>query len=176
MGWANRKGGFMSTYVTDRSLESRDSLHDRSSRVLVVVGFDGTAPSERALRSALRLLSGRPGLLEVVYVASPPATVAFSAEAMAEMQAGFDEEQRKLAERAESIIAPHGIEWHFQRRDGSDIAHELLVVAEDLAESGGAESRVGLVVGGSAHRIHRHLNSVPLRLIKRDRFSIVVVP
>jgi nucleotide-binding universal stress UspA family protein len=165
----------MSTYVTDRSLEPGECLDDRNSRLLVVVGFDGTAPSERALRSALRLLSGRSGLLEVVYVASPPATVAFSAGAMAEMHAGFDEEQRKLAERAESIIAPHGVAWHFQRRDG-DVAHELLAAAEGLAQTGGEESRVGLVVGGSAHRIHRYLNCVPLRLIRSDRFSIVVVP
>jgi hypothetical protein len=56
------------------------------------------------------------------------------------------------------------------------VPHELFAVAEDLAGSGGEESRVGLVVGGSAHRIHRLLNSVPLRLIRRDRFSIVVVP
>jgi nucleotide-binding universal stress UspA family protein len=151
------------------------SLDDRTTRLRVIVGFDGTAPSERALRSALRLLSGRSGQLEVVYVASPPATVALSAGAIVEMRAGFDEEQRKLAESAESIIAPHGVAWHFQRRDG-DVAHELLAVADDLAESGGEESRVGLVVGGSAHRIHRYLNSVPQRLIRCDRFSIVVVP
>jgi K+-sensing histidine kinase KdpD len=165
----------MSTYVTNRRLRPGDSLDDRAVRLLVVVGFDGTASSERALRSALRLVSGRSGLLEVVYVASPPATVAFSAAAVAEMRAGFDEEQRMLAERAESIIAPHGVAWHFQRRDG-DVAHELLAVAEEFAESAGDESRVGLVVGGPAHRIHRYLNSVPLRLIRSDRFSIVVVP
>jgi nucleotide-binding universal stress UspA family protein len=163
----------MNTYVTDRRFEA--PLDDRAPSLRVIVGFDGTQPSERALRSALRLLGGRSGLLEVVYVASPPATVAFSAEAIAEMRAGFDEEQRTLARRAESIIAPHGVAWHFQRRDG-DVAHELLAVAQDLAESGGEESRVGLVVGGSAHRIHRYLNSVPLRLVRDDRFSIVVVP
>jgi hypothetical protein len=52
----------------------------------------------------------------------------------------------------------------------------LIAVAEHLAESGGGEDRVGLVVGGSAHWIHRHLNAVPLRLIKSDKFSVVVVP
>ena len=165
----------MSTSVTQRLNALGDSLDDREARLLVVVGFDGTASSERALRSSLRLLSGRSGLLEVVYVASPPATVAFSAEAMAEMRAGFDEERRMLAERCESIIAPYGVAWHFQRRDG-DVAHELLAVAEDLAESGGGEARVGLVVGGSAHRIHRYLNCVPLKLIRSDRFGVVVVP
>lgn len=165
----------MNTYVTDRSLKPGESLDDSSSRMIVVVGFDGTAPSERALRSALRLLSGRSGLLEVVYVASPPGTVAFSAEAVAEVRAGFDEEQRKLAQRAESIIAPHGVAWHFQRRDG-DVAHELLAVAEGLAHSGDDDTRIGLVVGGSAHRIHRYLNCVPQRLIRSDRFSVVVVP
>jgi nucleotide-binding universal stress UspA family protein len=165
----------MSTYVTDWKLDGpAGPLEGGPTRVLLVVGFDGTPSSERALRSAIRLLHGRSGLVEVVYVAQAPAAVALTANAIVETQAAFDQEQRLLAERCRAILEPSGVAWHFQRRDGT-VAHELLTVAEELTASADASTRVVLVLGGSAHRVHRYLNSVPQKVVRSDRFDVVVV-
>ncbi len=48
-----------------------------------VVGFDGSAPSLRALDTAARLLNDRPGGMEIVYVAHLPAAAAAGLVGMA---------------------------------------------------------------------------------------------
>src|SRR6266480_998487 len=47
--------------------------------VVVVVGFDGSEPAQRALDAAARLLRGRDGQLEVVHVAPVPGWTTTSA-------------------------------------------------------------------------------------------------
>jgi hypothetical protein len=45
----------------------------------IVVGYDGSAPASRALDAAVRLLQGRIGCIDVVWVAHLSSTVRLSA-------------------------------------------------------------------------------------------------
>ena len=101
------------------------------SRLLAVVGFDGSEPAYRALDAATRLISGRPGTIEVVYVAHQPFGTEMSADAGLEMMKGFDAAEHEFAEAVRSRMEGVEERWHFQRRDGA-IAHELALVAEQL--------------------------------------------
>jgi nucleotide-binding universal stress UspA family protein len=166
----------MSTYVMDGQLdETAKPQSDRDTGLLLVVGFDGSPPAERALRHAVRHLTGRSGRLEVVYVAQLPAGAAFSSSAVAAMRETLDEEEKTLRDGAASVLEQTGLPWHFQRRDGA-VAHELLSVAEELGASAGPDSEVVIVLGGPAHRIHHYLSSVPQHVLRSDRFQVVVVP
>ena len=51
-----------------------------------VVGYDGSPPATRALDAAVRLLQGRPGRIEVVYVGHMPSMAALSADAVVEIE------------------------------------------------------------------------------------------
>jgi hypothetical protein len=143
--------------------------------LVVVVGFDGTEPSRRALLSAVGLLQDHPGRLEVVFVAHVPSTVALAAQGIPAVQEGMNTEERELAKMAEEILRDTDVKWRFQRRNG-EIAPELLAAGQDELDSEGPSTRVVVVVGGSAHKIDRYLNSTPARVIRQDRFEVVVVP
>ena len=67
------------------------------------------------------------------------------------------------------------MKWRFQRRNG-EIAAELLAAGEEELDSEGPSTKVVLVVGGSAHKIDRYLNSTPAKVIRQDRFEVFVVP
>src|SRR3984885_7793224 len=88
-----------------------------------VVGFDGSAPSLRALDTAARLLNDRPGGMEIVYVAHVPAVAAAGlvGAASAALLQSFDDNTRELSEQVrERLQASHlraaAQRWHFQRR------------------------------------------------------------
>jgi nucleotide-binding universal stress UspA family protein len=147
---------------------------DQKTDVVLVVGYDGTEPAQRALRSAAEMLRDRPGRMEVVYVARVPTTMAFSPIAIPEMSESLDSEARDLAKEVEDSLASTEVKWHFQRRDG-EIAPELLATGREQLDSG-PSTRVVLVLGGSAHKIDRYLNSTPAKVIRQDRFEVVVVP
>ena len=68
--------------------------------VQLVVGYDGSPPASRALDAAVRLLTGRTGRIEVVYVAHLSTTVMMSAGAIAEMESDFDEIEQELRTQA----------------------------------------------------------------------------
>jgi hypothetical protein len=136
-----------------------------------VVGFDGSASSLRALDTAARMLSGRPGGMEIVYVAHLPAMAAAgpAGQASADMPQSFDDTARELADEALARLrAPHlraaAQRWHFQRRDGA-IADNLIAVADDLRLRHGPGAAVFLIVGRSEHGYHH----VPAR--SRPRWS-----
>jgi nucleotide-binding universal stress UspA family protein len=70
----------------------------------LVVGYHGSPPASRALDAAVRLLQGRTGRIEVVYVAHLPSMAALSAGAVAELEIGFnDVEQELRAQAAEQL-------------------------------------------------------------------------
>src|SRR5260370_1003216 len=75
--------------------------------VHLVVGYDGSPPASRALDAAVRLLQGRTGRIEVVYVAHLSSLVMLSAGAIAEMEEDFDEVEQEL--RAQSAGQPGGL-------------------------------------------------------------------
>ena len=144
------------------------------AQLVLVVGYDGTEPSQRALGRAAEMLRDRAGRMEVVYVAHMPASVAFSAQAVASVRDGLDSEEQELARQVDEALASSGLKWHFQRRNG-EIAPELLAAAEEQLDAEGPDTHVVLAVGGSAHKIDRYLNSTPARVIRKDRFDVLVI-
>jgi hypothetical protein len=66
----------------------------------IVVGYDGSPPATRALDAAVRLLRGRAGRIEVVWVAHLSSTVMMSAGAVAEMEESFDELAPEMHDQA----------------------------------------------------------------------------
>jgi nucleotide-binding universal stress UspA family protein len=143
--------------------------------LVLVVGFDGTEPAQRALRSAVDLLQQRPGRMEVVFVGHVPRTVALAAQAIQAVREGLDTEERDLAKKADEILRDTDVKWRFQRRNG-EIAPELLAAGQEQLDSEGPSTHVVVVVGGSAHKIDRYLNSIPAKVIRHDRFEVFVVP
>jgi nucleotide-binding universal stress UspA family protein len=148
---------------------------DETVPLVLVVGFDGTEPALRALRSAADVLQQRPGRMDVVFVAHVPSTVALAAQAISAVREGLDTEERDLAKRADEILGDTDVKWRFQRRNG-EIAAELLAAGKEELDSEGPSTKVVLVVGGSAHKIDRYLNSTPAKVIRQDRFEVFVVP
>jgi hypothetical protein len=145
------------------------------NQLVLVVGFDGTEPAERALQTAVEMLEDSPGHMEVVYVAHVPASVALSALAVASLQDGLDQEEHDLAGRVEEVLRSTGVKWHFQRRNG-EIAPELLAAGAEQLDTEGPNTRLIVVLGGSAHKIDRYLNSTPAKVLRQDRFEVYVVP
>ena len=76
-----------------------------AENLYLVVGYDGSPPAIRALDAAVRLLHGRPGSIEVVYVAHLPSIDMLSAGAVAEMEASFDDSHGSCTPRPASNCA-----------------------------------------------------------------------
>jgi nucleotide-binding universal stress UspA family protein len=152
------------------SFESHGKTH-----LVLVVGYDGTEPAQRALRAAAETLERSPGRLEVVFVAHMPVSAAFSAQAIPAFREGFDQDALDLERQVDEALASSEVKWHFQRRNG-EIASELLAAGQEQLASEGPDTKVVLVVGGSAHKIDRYVNSTTMRVIRHDRFEVFVVP
>ena len=143
--------------------------------VVVVVGFDGSEPAQRALDAAAGLLRGREGQLEVVYVAHVPASAALSKRFEPSTTAPEGDLDHRLDHDVRARLEPTEPRWHFQRRDG-EVADELIAVADELRSQRGSDANIVLVVGGPSHQPHHHVGSVSLNLARIDRFPLVVVP
>ena len=100
----------------------------------IVVGYDGSPPAGRALDAAVRLLQGRAGCIDVVWVAHLSSTVRLSPGAMVEMEAAFDELEPELRAQAAGQLRGRGADWEFERRQGA-IADELIAVAACLRDA-----------------------------------------
>ena len=143
--------------------------------LVLVVGFDGTEPAVRALKAAAEMLDATTGRMEIVFVGHVPASVAFSPLAMASVEEGLDDEAAQLVDQVVELLRATSVKWHFQRRNG-DIVPELIGAAAEQLDSEGPNSHLILVLGGSAHKIDRYLNSTPARVLRQDRFEVFVVP
>ena len=143
--------------------------------VVVVVGFDGSEPAQRALDAAAGLLRGREGQLEVVYVAHVPASAALSKRSETSTTAPEGDLDHRLDHDVRARLEATEPRWHVQRRDG-EVADELIAVADELRSQRGSDANIVLVVGGPSHQPHHHVGSVSLNLARIDRFPLVVVP
>jgi nucleotide-binding universal stress UspA family protein len=148
---------------------------DGKDQVVVVLGYDGTGPAQRALRAAADILERSAGRMEVVFVAHMPAAASFSPQAIPAFDEGFDQEAHDLESEVEEALSATEVKWRFQLRSG-DIASELLKAGEEQLAGEGPRTRVVVVVGGSARKIDRYLNSTPTKVIRHDRFEVYVVP
>jgi nucleotide-binding universal stress UspA family protein len=142
--------------------------------LLLVVGYDGSPPATRALDAAARLLQGRTGRIEVVYVAHVPSMAAFSPGALAEIEEGFDDIEQELRTTAGEQLRGHEESWGFERRQGL-IAEELLAAAKDI-HAANPSSTVVLVVGSSSTAAHRVVGSVAVSLARHSPVPLIVVP
>ena len=145
-----------------------------AGNLYLVVGYDGSPPAVRALDAAVRLLSGRPGRVEVLYVAHLPSMDMLSADAVAEMEVNFDDIARELHDQASEQLSGHEERWGFERRQGL-IAEELIAAATGIRDAHPGDMVV-IVAGSSSHAMHRMVGSVAVSLARRSPVPLVVVP
>ena len=145
-----------------------------AGNLYLIVGYDGSPPATRALDGAVRLLSGRSGTIEVVYVAHLPSIDALSPGAVAEMEADFDDIAQELHTAASEQLRDREERWQFQRREGL-VPDELLAVATGILDAHPGDTVV-IVVGSSSHAMHRVVGSVAVSLARRSAVPLVVVP
>jgi nucleotide-binding universal stress UspA family protein len=146
-----------------------------SSFLHLVVGYDGSPPASRALDAAVRLLQGRTGRIEVVYVAHLSSVIMLSPDAIAEMESDFDDIEQELRAQAAEQLSGSGVAWGLLRRQGV-IAEELIAAATGLQEAGGAGAVVAIVVGSSSHATHRVVGSVAVSLARHSPVPVIIVP
>jgi nucleotide-binding universal stress UspA family protein len=140
----------------------------------LMVGYDGSPPASRALDAAVRLLQGRTGRIEVVYVAHMPSMAALSPGAATELETGFDDIERELRGMCAEQLRDREERWGFERRQGP-IAEELLAAARDTSAAY-PDATVVIVVGGSSLVTHRIVGSVTVSLARHSPVPLVVVP
>jgi nucleotide-binding universal stress UspA family protein len=140
----------------------------------LVVGYDGSPPAMRALDAAVRLLQGRTGRIEVVYVAHLSSLAMLSPGAIAELETDFDEIEQELRTSAAEQLRDHVAAWEFVRRQGI-VPDEVLAAA---AAIGGSDpgSTVAIVVGSSSSAAHRVLGSVAVSLARHAPVPLIIVP
>src|SRR6476661_121317 len=105
-----------------------------AGNLYLVVGYDGSPPAIRALDAAVRLMHGRTGSIEAVYVAHLPSIDMLSAGAVAEMEANFDDIARELHTVASEQMRGREERWRFERRQGL-IPDELIDAAAGIRDA-----------------------------------------
>jgi nucleotide-binding universal stress UspA family protein len=140
----------------------------------LVVGYDGSPPAIRALDAAARLLSGRTGSIEVLYVAHLPSVDMLSPGAVAEMEVTFDDIARELRTAASEQLRDREERWRFEERQGP-ISDELIAAAAGIRDAHPGDN-VAIVVGTSSHALHRVVGSVAVSLARRSPVPLVIVP
>ena len=140
----------------------------------LVVGFDGSPASSRALDAAANLLQGRTGRIEVVYVAHMPGMAALSPAAVIELETDFNDVEQELRTMAGAQLSDRVAGWGFERRQGS-IAEELLAAARDIGAAH-PDATVVIVVGSSSLVAHRVVGSVAVGLARHSPVPLIVVP
>ena len=145
-----------------------------ATELRLVVGYDGSPPAVRALDGAIRLIQGRTGKIDVLYVAHMPSMAALSPGAVGELEQDFDDVAQELRTMAADQLRGSGQNWDFQRREGL-IAEELIVTAKDLAAAN-PDATVVIVVGSSSAVTHRIVGSVAVSLARHSPVPLVVVP
>lgn len=151
-----------------------DATASPTGNLYLVVGYDGSPPAVRSLDAAVRLLRGRAGGIEVVYVAHLPSADMLSADAVGEMEANFDDIARELRTMADEQLRGREVRWQFQRREGL-IAEQLIAAAEEIRAADPGDT-VAIMVGSSSHVMHRMVGSVAVSLARRSPVPLVVVP
>jgi nucleotide-binding universal stress UspA family protein len=156
------------------ALAAMNATAPPAGNLYLVVGYDGSPPATRALDAAIRLLYGRSGTIEVVYVAHLPSIDALSPGAVAELEADFDDIAQELHTAASEQLRDREERWQFQRREGL-IPDELIAVATGIRDAHPGDTVV-IAVGSSSHAMHRVVGSVAVSLARRSAVPLVVVP
>jgi nucleotide-binding universal stress UspA family protein len=97
-----------------------------------------------------------------------------SANALAEIESGFDDIEQELRTEAEQRLRGREDGWRFERRQGM-IVDELIAVAKDIRDAH-ANANVVIVVGSSSQAMHRVVGSVAVSLARHSPVPLVIVP
>jgi nucleotide-binding universal stress UspA family protein len=148
-----------------------------SGDLYLVVGYDGSEPATRALDGAIRLLSGREGSIDVVYVPHLPSVDMMSAGAVAGMEDALDEISADLQKQATEQLRGREERWRFERVPNmiTDIPDALIAVARKLTDEHPGDN-VAIVVGSSSQARHRLVGSVAVSLARHAPVPLVIVP
>jgi nucleotide-binding universal stress UspA family protein len=145
-----------------------------TGNLYLVVGYDGSPPATRALDATVRLLYGRSGRIDVVYVAHVPGIDALSAAAIAEVENSFDEIARDLRAQADGQLRGREERWRFERGQGP--ITDVLLKAGEQIRAEHPDDNVAIVVGSSSQARHRVVGSVAISLARRSRVPVLIVP
>ena len=145
-----------------------------AGKLYLVVGYDGSPPAVRALDAAVRLLRGREGRIDVVYVAHATPAEMMSPDAIVEMREIFDEVATDLQAQASAQLRDQEDRWRFERRPGP-IGEELVAAATKVPDAGPDDTAV-IVVGSSSQAAHRMIGSVAVSLARHAPVPLVIVP
>ena len=122
----------------------------------------------------MRLLQGRTGRIELVYVAHMPSMAALSPGAVGELEQDFDDVEQELKAMAGEQLRDHEVSWGFERRQGI-IGEELVAAATELGAAH-PDATVVIVVGSSSLVTHRVVGSVAVSLARHSPVPLIVVP
>jgi nucleotide-binding universal stress UspA family protein len=139
----------------------------------IVVGYDGSPPAGWALDAAVRLLQGRIGCIDVVWVAHLSSTVRLSADAIVEMEATFDELEPELRAQAAGQLRGRGATGSSSGARGS--SDKLIATAVGIRDARPGQN-VLIVIGSSSHATHRMVGSVAVSLARHSPVPLVIVP
>jgi nucleotide-binding universal stress UspA family protein len=162
--------------MSDMTESQRQATTDQAPPVNLhlVVGYDGSPPASRALDGAVRLMQGRRGNIEVVYVAHMAAIDMLSADAIVQVEADFDDIEKELRATAAAQLNGRGAAWTFQRRQGN-IPEQLTAATAAIREAHPGDTVV-IIVGSSSHASHRVMGSVAVSLARHSRVPVLIVP
>jgi nucleotide-binding universal stress UspA family protein len=132
---------------------------------VIVVGFDGTPPSERAAAYAAGLARRQGARLVVAHVVAPSAMAMLSSAPIEQtLDEIAGELRRQIADEADRL----GIRAEFLARRGDPFLELTRMCTELLADA--------VVVGASASAGHRIMGSLAVRLVRCGRWPVTVVP
>jgi nucleotide-binding universal stress UspA family protein len=140
----------------------------------LVVGYDDSPPASRALDGAARLLQGRAGRIDVVYVAHLSSLAMLSAGAIAEIEKDFNEIEQQLRTQAAGQLRTSGAAWEFERRQGI-VVDELIAAATAIGDAHPDET-LAIIVGSSSYATHRMVGSVAVGLARHSPVPLIIVP
>ena len=147
------------------------ATHDEQSSLVLVVGYEGSDPARRALAAAGRILRGREGWVEVVYVGPTEGADDDPSEPAADVLDSVGPAQVDLHYEVRSVLDAEKQPWRLRSTRGA-VAAELTEAARAIALEGGPSRTVVIVVGSD----RRLAFSVPVTLARLSSFPVIIVP
>jgi nucleotide-binding universal stress UspA family protein len=141
--------------------------------ITLVVGFDNSEPARRALVWGVELLQARAGTLHVVYADHVVVDSDLSGFAHTEMEEARDDKAASVASAAEEIAGAAGVQYTFERRQGSP--PDAILYSASLHHGAEPASTPVIVTGRSHHAAHHVIGSVPVRLLHHSPYPVLTI-
>jgi len=145
--------------------------NEQEASLVLVVGYEGSDPARRALAAAGRILRGRQGWVEVVYVKQTAGDDQDFSQPAADVTDSLGPAETDLHYEVRSVFEADKQPWKLRSTSGA-VAEQLIEAARAIAHEGGPLRTVAIVVGSD----HRLAFTVPVTLAKRSGFPVVIVP